>query len=266
MGAAGIRVQLFIALATSIVIGAATAGVAGYQVFRLGVVSAFEARLGLVVDEAARVLDAGIMAGLAINDPQLLRRALASSSAAREGLFDAEILAVLDSQGRTVSSTSSAEIGEDAPPAWMSAATDNSGVDSVDAADSIVVVRRIKSLFNTIEGVVVARLPMTVVVPRQQALLYRLAILGTVVVVVLIALAAAVVWLLPWPVMRQLEALRETMTSLYHELGDSPGLPSEGRLPRALASVFPPFRDDVVRLRTRLREEAGALNRLDETA
>jgi len=266
VGGAGIRVQLFIALAISIVVGAVTAGVAGYHVFQRGVVSAFEARLGLVVDEVARVLDAGIMAGLGIEDPQLLRRALASSSAAREGLFDAEILAVLDGQGRTVSSTISAEIGEQAPAAWMAVASDSGGDDSFEAADSIVVTRRIASLFNTTEGVVVARLPMSVVVPRQEALLYRLAILGTGVVVVLIALAAALVWLVPWPVTRQLEALQETMAGLYEDVGDSPGHPSKEHLPRALAAVFPPFRDDVLRLKTRLHEEAGALNRLDEAA
>lgn len=265
MSGAGIRFQIFVALAISIVVGALVAGITGYHVFQRGLVSAFEARLQLLVDEVGRVLDAGMMAGLGIDHPQLLRRALASSSAAREGLFDAEIVAVLDDQGRIVASTSSAEVGERTPRAWLDVAG-KEGDRVLELANLILVAKPIETLFSTTEGVVVARLPVAVLTPRAEALLFRFAIVGTAIVVALIVVAAAVVWLIPWPAVRRLETLQGAMTSLYQEVGDMPGAPPAGPLPRRLEALFPAFREQVLDLRARLHDEEAALNRLDEAA
>lgn len=92
------------------VVGAALlAAVTAYHLFDRQLERALEARSQMLVGEAARVLDAGIAAGLEIDQAQLQERALRH---VRANLESGEVIAVVDAAGRIVASTNPAEIGE----------------------------------------------------------------------------------------------------------------------------------------------------------
>jgi hypothetical protein len=254
------RGQVFVAILISVMVGIAAAGMAGYHVFERGLEAAYQARLKSIVGEGARVLDAGIRAGLAVDQPHLLQQALAGDAAAPDRLALQEIVSVVDPRGRIVASTNGAEIGEMAPAAWTA-------VGPVPGHPRLLLAsHEIKSLFGTSEGMIVARLPAEVTAARATAFLFQLLIAGTLIGAGTALLAAALLWLVPWPALRRAEALRDMMDALYDRVGGS-GAPDAHRpLPRQIEQSALRFRGTTIDLYGRLQREREELSRLDEAA
>lgn len=256
------RGQIFAAILISVVVGIAAAGLAGYHVFERGLEAAYQARLKSIVGEAGRVLDAGIRAGLAVDQPHLLQEALAGE-AAPDRLAVPEIVSVVDTKGRILASTNGAEIGEAAPAAWTAV-----GPGPVrDAGPPLLLAsHEIQSLFGTAEGMIVARIPAEVMAARTTAFLLQLLVAGTLIAAATALLAAALLWLIPWPALRRAEALRDMMDALYDQVGGSGALPAPGPLPKQVERSALRFREATIGLYTRLQGEREELSRLDEAA
>jgi len=258
--AAGLRGQVFAAILISAIVGAITAGIASFHVFERGLHGAFEARLQLIVDEAERVIDAGVRAGLNIEQPHLLQRAVAAGTAAERGA-STEVISIVDSRGSIIASTNGAEIGEQAPATWTH---DFNGSNA--NSSEILAVQQIDSLFGTREGMIVARLPTSVMDVPSDAFLFRVLVATTAAALGVIILAALLIWLVPWPVQRRVEALRHMMDGLYDQVGGSETVADEQPLPKAITATAASFRDKTLELSDRLQRENDELTRLDEVA
>lgn len=258
--AIGLRGQIFVAILISTIVGAITAGIASYHVFERGLDAAFEARLQLIVDEAERVIDTGIRAGLTIDQPHLLQRAVAAGTSA-EGAVDVEIISVVDSLGRIIASTNSAEIGELAPEYWAA-----NGQRARSDASEILATQQIDSLFGTSEGLIVARLPLSVMEVPSEAFLFRVSLTTTAAAIAVIVFAVLVVWLVPWPFQHRAENLREMMDDLYQQIGGSEPNEQSQPLPDLIETTASIFHDKTIEISDRLRRENDELTRLDEVA
>ncbi len=256
------RGQIFAAILISVVVGVVAAGIAGYHVFERGLEAAYEARLKSIVGEAGRVLDAGIRAGLAIDQPHLLQEALAGDATA-ERLTLPEIVSVVDTRGRIIASTNGAEIGEAAPASWTAV---SSGAARDVGPPLLLATHEIQSLFGTAEGMIVARIPVEVMAARTTAFLFQLLVASTLIGAGIALLAAALLWLVPWPALRRAEALRDMMDALYDRVGgsgtDSPPRP----LPKQIERSALRFGATTMDLYDRLQREREELSRLDEAA
>jgi len=256
------RGQIFAAILISVVVGIAAAGMAGYHVFERGLEAAYQARLKSIVGEAGRVLDAGIRAGLAIDQPHLLQEALAGDAAA-DRLALPEIVSVVDTRGRIVASTNGAEIGEVAPTTWTAV---GAGPARHVGPPLLLASHEIQSLFGTAEGMIVARIPAEVMAARTTAFLLQLLVAGTLIAAATALLAAALLWLIPWPALRRAEALRDMMDALYDQVGGAGAQPAPGPLPKQVERSALRFREATIGLYTRLQGEREELSRLDEAA
>jgi hypothetical protein len=258
---AGIRGQIFVAIVISVVIGIAAAGVAGYHVFERGLEGAYQARLRSLVDEASRVLDAGIRAGLAADQPHLMQKALAGETSA-DPIGPTEVVSIVDTRGIVIASTNSAEIGEAAPAAWSMTASS----DAAAGPALLIASHEVMSLFGTVEATIVARVPGEVMAARTTTFLFQLLVASTVIGGGTIVLAFLLVWLIPWPAVRRAEALRAMMDGLYDEVGGAGTAGPPRPLPRQIEGPALRFRTTILEIYGHLLHEREEVSRLDEAA
>lgn len=262
----GLRLQFFAALALGLTGAAVLSTLIAWHVFDRELERAFEARLRLLVVEATRVLDAGIAAGLELDRPQLLERAM---GLVRLNLAVGEVIAIVDADGRVLASSNPAEIGEDAPARWLSAEDGAAnGTASATATDEqLVISRPVQSLFGAPAGMVVARLPTTVLEPPRRALIAKISLTGALVTALGLLAAAAAAFLLRWRALRAVRALGGTMESLYEGIGkDTDGMVVPSELPRALGEPTRRFATAVADRDHALLLGAAAVDALDEAA
>lgn len=124
----------------------------------------------------------------------------------------------------------------------------------------------IKSLFGTTEGTIVARIPVEVMAARTTTFLFQLLLACALIGAGAITLAAALLWLVPWPGLRKVEALREMMDALYDRIGGAAADDSPGPLPKLVEASALRFRRTTIELYDRLQREREELSRLDEAA
>jgi len=258
---AGIRGHIFVAIVISVVIGIAAAGVAGYHVFERGLEAAYQARLRSLVDEAGRVLDAGIRAGLAIDQPHLMQKALAGETSA-DPIGPTEVVSIVDTRGIIIASTNSAEVGEAAPAAWLRTEPPH----AAHGPALLIASHEVLSLFGTLEATIVARVPGEVMSARTTTFLFQLLVAVTLTSGGTIVLALLLVWLIPWPAVRRAEALRAMMDGLYDQAGGSTSAGPPGPLPRQIEGPALRFRTTVLELYGHLLHEREEVSRLDEAA
>ena len=89
-------------------------------------------------------------------------------------------------------STNGAEVGELAPPDWP----DYSGAPNVDPG-FVFAVRDITSLFGTPEGLVIARLPVSVMDAPRGVFQFRVLVTSSLAALGIIVIAALLIWLIP---------------------------------------------------------------------
>ncbi|MEM7442338.1 MAG: hypothetical protein AAF414_03290 [Pseudomonadota bacterium] len=244
----------------STIIGAAAAGVASYHVFERGLRDAFNAQLELTVDEVKRVIDAGVRAGLTWDQPHLLLRAL-DTGATADTIGPREIISIVGEQGLIIASTNAAEIGE-APPSFWTVTDETEGTDP----ETILVGKPVISLFGTVEGLVVARVPTAIMNTPSEAFLFRVLIAITFGTLAVALVAAFALWLVPWATPRRTEALRDMMNDLYDRIGGSDIGEKQRELPKPIAATAIDFQETTLGLSNRLKQETDELNRLDEAA
>ncbi len=262
----GLRLQFFAALALGLTGAAVLSTLIAWHVFDRELERAFEARLRLLVVEATRVLDAGIAAGLELDRPQLLERAM---GLVRVNLATGEVIAIVDADGRVLASSNPAEIGEDAPARWLAVeySTANGAASATAADEHLLISRPVQSLFGAPAGMVVARLPTTVLEPPRRALIAKISLTGALVTVLGLIAAAAAAFLLPWRALSAVRALGATMETLYEGIGKDPGdTVAPSRLPRALGEPARRFVTAVAERDHALMQGAATVDALDEAA
>ncbi|MEZ5906370.1 MAG: hypothetical protein R3C69_15170 [Geminicoccaceae bacterium] len=262
----GLRLQFFAALGLGLVGAAVLSTLVAWHVFDRELERAFEARLRLLVVEATRVLDAGIAAGLELDRPQLLERAM---GLVRVNLTAGEVIAIVDADGRVVASSNPAEIGEDAPARWLVAGDGAGAVAALPPTtdEQLVITRPVQSLFGAPAGLVVARLPAAVLEPPRRALIAKISLTTALVTALGLLAAAAAAIFLPWRAQRAARALGATMATLYEGIGkDAADTPAPAELPPAPGDATSRFAAAVAARDRTLAQGAAAIDALDEAA
>lgn len=262
----GLRLQFFAALALGLLGAAVLSTLIAWHVFDRELERAFEARLRLLVVEATRVLDAGIAAGLELDRPQLLERAM---GVVRVNLAAGEVIAIVDADGRVLASSNPAEIGEDAPARWLAAGDGAATVvpppPTVD--EQLVITRPVQSLFGAPAGLVVARLPAAVLEPPRRALIAKISLTTALVTALGLLAAAAAALFLPWRAQRAARTLGVTMERLYEGIGNgvaAAAVPAEP--PGDIEDATRRFAVAVAARDEALARGAAAVDTLDEAA
>jgi len=294
MAGRGLRLQLFAAMAVAVPVAGVAAAVIGYHAFARELERAVEARLEMLVAETGRVLDAGIAAGLDLDRPQLLARALYSLG---PDLESDETIAVVDTDGRIVASSDAAEIGELLPPPLQerltggveaapagpvtgrlvgaTTAVRGMGDAGLAAAGGLVVARPVQSLFGAPAGHVVARAAEGALDAPRQAFLAKVGLIGVAILAAGLALAGLAAAFLPWPARRAAARTEALLGELYASIGSGAGIGSDGSepgrapppgLPPALAEALRRFVGTVARRESELARRTQTVDRLDEAA
>jgi hypothetical protein len=257
----GLRLQLFGMLAIAIIATALSAALVGYHLFDRELERALEARLRMLVAETARVMDAGIAAGLELEGPQLQERALGNLLL---NLATDEVIAVVDSGGRIVASTNPAEIGELLP---LQVLAPLASVQPAPTAERQLVIRPIQSLFGAPAGYVTARVGPRALDEARSAFVAKVSLTTAGVTFLgLLAAAAGAFWL-PWQAWRVASRIERHMEALYRGIGTQappPAVPNG--LPINTRRSLERFTLAVEARESELRARASAVDALDEAA